>query len=276
MHWRGTPGAGRGTPVLKSREEFQACMWAWHARDWAWHANTKFQRATIEDTKGAWHVKLGVARLGHQLLWACHMSKGVWHANSPFQEEPSLWRATWCRRRGTPGPRSHLGVPLENPGVACQAWRVHKSISVPLEQHGVACWYNNPEKWLKAIEDRACHLSNQAWHTNAQRTKNKDWVCHLVSKAWHASTSFQRQRKVRKARGVPLEFEGVARQHKKSTMACHLSSKAWHAKVVRGTSVPLEGLGVARQAGNEGHVTLQKSASHMPAEKSSINTLKEY
>ncbi|QHN96764.1 uncharacterized protein DS421_18g621460 [Arachis hypogaea] len=30
--------------------------------------------------------------------------------------------------------------------------------------------------------------------------------------------------------------------------ACHLSSKAWHAKVVIKMSVPLEGLGVARQA----------------------------
>ncbi|KAL4276294.1 hypothetical protein AHAS_Ahas20G0192800 [Arachis hypogaea] len=94
MHWHGTPGAGRGTPILKSREKVQACIWAWHARDWAWHANTKFQRATMEDTKGVWHTKLGVARLTHELLWACHLSKGAWHANSPFQEEPSLWRAT--------------------------------------------------------------------------------------------------------------------------------------------------------------------------------------
>ncbi|QHN86518.1 uncharacterized protein DS421_16g546970 [Arachis hypogaea] len=75
----------------------------------------------MEDTKGAWHAKLGVARLTHQLLWACHLSKGAWHANSPPQEEPSLWRATWYRRRGTPAQRSHLGVPLENPGVARQA-----------------------------------------------------------------------------------------------------------------------------------------------------------
>ncbi|KAL4315524.1 hypothetical protein AHAS_Ahas15G0193700 [Arachis hypogaea] len=71
---------------------------------------------------------------------------------------------------------------------------------------------------------------------------------------------------------MPLEFEGVARQHKKSTMACHLRSKAWHAKVERGMSVPLEGLGVAHQAGNDEHVTRQRHASHTPAEKSSINT----
>ena len=75
---------------------------------------------------------------------------------------------------------------------------------------------------------------------------------------------------MRKARGVPLEFEGVARQHKKSTMACHLSSRACHAKVEIGTSVPLEGVGVARQAGNEGHMTRQKSANHTPAEKSCL------
>ncbi|QHN86042.1 uncharacterized protein DS421_16g542550 [Arachis hypogaea] len=75
----------------------------------------------MEDTKGAWHARLGVAFLTHQLLWACHLSKGAWHANSPFQEEPSLRRATWYRRRGTAAPRSHLGMPLENPGVARQA-----------------------------------------------------------------------------------------------------------------------------------------------------------
>ncbi|KAL4315803.1 hypothetical protein AHAS_Ahas15G0221600 [Arachis hypogaea] len=75
----------------------------------------------MEDTKGAWNAKLGVARLTHQPLWACHLSKRAWHANSPSQEEPSQWRATWCRRRGTPAARSHLGMPLEDPGVAHQA-----------------------------------------------------------------------------------------------------------------------------------------------------------
>ncbi|KAL4294228.1 hypothetical protein AHAS_Ahas18G0207100 [Arachis hypogaea] len=85
MHWRGMLGARRGMPVLSSRGEIQACMWAWHARDWAWHASIKFQRATMEDTKGEWHARLGVARLTHQLLWECHLSKGAWHANSPFQ-----------------------------------------------------------------------------------------------------------------------------------------------------------------------------------------------
>ncbi|KAL4315525.1 hypothetical protein AHAS_Ahas15G0193800 [Arachis hypogaea] len=60
-------------------------------------------------------------------------------------------------------------------------------MDAPLEQLGVARWYNNPEKGLKAIEDWACHLSNQAWHANAQRTKSKDWACHLVSKTWHAN-----------------------------------------------------------------------------------------
>ncbi|QHN82283.1 uncharacterized protein DS421_20g694470 [Arachis hypogaea] len=161
----------------------------------------------MEDTKRAWHAKLGVARLTHQLLWACHLSKGVWHANSPFQEEPSLWRATWCQRHGTPAQKSHLGMPLGVEGVARQpkevTWACHlrtqawhakleeftKPMGVPLEQHGVARWYNNPEKGLKAIEDWACHLSNQAWHANAQRTKSKDWVCHLVWKAWHANLS---------------------------------------------------------------------------------------
>ncbi|KAL4306614.1 hypothetical protein AHAS_Ahas16G0195900 [Arachis hypogaea] len=29
-------------------------------------------------------------------------------------------RATWCQRRGTPVPYSHLGMPLEDPGVARQ------------------------------------------------------------------------------------------------------------------------------------------------------------
>ncbi|QHO53173.1 uncharacterized protein DS421_2g45580 [Arachis hypogaea] len=58
--------------------------------------------------------------------------------------------------------------------------------------------------------------------------------------------------KVEKAKGVPLELEGVARQHKNFTMACHLSSKAWHAKVDKWTSVPLEGLSVARQASLKG------------------------
>ena len=113
----------------------------------------------------------------------------------------------------------------------------------------------------------ACHASSTFQRSLA---KHKARVWHTRPWAWHASTSFQRQREVRKARGVPLEFEGVARQHKKSTMACHLSSKVWHAKVERGTSVPLEGLGVARQAGNEEHVTRQRHASHTPAEKSCL------
>ncbi|KAL4276295.1 hypothetical protein AHAS_Ahas20G0192900 [Arachis hypogaea] len=60
-------------------------------------------------------------------------------------------------------------------------------MGVPLEQHGVAHWYNNPKKGLKEIEDCVCHLSNQAWHANAQKTKSKDWACHLVSKVWHAN-----------------------------------------------------------------------------------------
>ena len=29
---------------------------AWHVRSWAWHAKTLFQRATMGDTKGAWHA----------------------------------------------------------------------------------------------------------------------------------------------------------------------------------------------------------------------------
>ncbi|KAL4356898.1 hypothetical protein AHAS_Ahas09G0132700 [Arachis hypogaea] len=75
----------------------------------------------MEDTKGAWHARLGVACLTHQLLWALYLSKGARHANSLSQEEPPLQRATWCRRRGTPAPKSHFGVPLEDPGVASQA-----------------------------------------------------------------------------------------------------------------------------------------------------------
>ncbi|QHN93010.1 uncharacterized protein DS421_17g588970 [Arachis hypogaea] len=45
------------------------------------------------------------------------------------------------------------------------------------------------------------------------------------------------------------------REKGKKARACHLSSKAWHAKVVRETSVPLEGLGMARQAKIKEHVT---------------------
>ncbi|KAL4356858.1 hypothetical protein AHAS_Ahas09G0128700 [Arachis hypogaea] len=42
MHWRGTPGAKRGTPVLNSKREIQACMTqkGCGMPGWAWHANS--------------------------------------------------------------------------------------------------------------------------------------------------------------------------------------------------------------------------------------------
>jgi len=73
--------------------------------------------------------------------------------------------------------------------------------------------------------------------------------------------------------GVPLGIEGVARQPWHFTMACHLKAEAWHANYWNQDKimgVPLEGLGVARQAGNEEHVTRQRHASHTPAEKSCL------
>ncbi|KAL4306616.1 hypothetical protein AHAS_Ahas16G0196100 [Arachis hypogaea] len=52
-------------------------------------------------------------------------------------------RATWCRRRGTPASKHHLGVPLQDLGVA----RHH---------------YKRPKQsW-------ACHLVSKAWHANSQ------------------------------------------------------------------------------------------------------------
>ncbi|KAL4321790.1 hypothetical protein AHAS_Ahas14G0145700 [Arachis hypogaea] len=60
MHWRGTPGARYGTLILNFRGEIQACI------------------ETVENTAKAWHTRLGVARLTHQLLWACHLEpRGV-------------------------------------------------------------------------------------------------------------------------------------------------------------------------------------------------------
>ncbi|QHO49299.1 uncharacterized protein DS421_1g12810 [Arachis hypogaea] len=66
--------------------------------------------------------------------WACHLVSKVWHANS----SSSLGRATWYRRHGTPALAHHLDVPLEDPGVACQAWRSQLNLGVPLGVEGVA------------------------------------------------------------------------------------------------------------------------------------------
>ncbi|QHO49764.1 uncharacterized protein DS421_1g16820 [Arachis hypogaea] len=102
----------------------------------------------------------------------------------------------------------------------------------------------------------AWHARPWAWHASAtfhrSLAKHSTRTWHARPWACHSSSSFQRQRKVEKAKGVPLELEGMARQHKTSTMARHLSSKAWHAKVDRETSVPFEGLSVARQASLKG------------------------
>ncbi|KAL4300821.1 hypothetical protein AHAS_Ahas17G0239200 [Arachis hypogaea] len=177
MHWHGMPGARPGMPILNSRGEIQACMWAWHAKDWAWHASTKFQEATMDEIKGAWHSRLSVARLTHQLLWACHLSNGVWHANSPFQEEPLLWRATWYRSVARQlqevtwafhlrtqawhvkleeftnrwacylnSMAWHAGVPLEQPGVARQCPKITKA------RTGRATWCRR-----RGMPTQACH-----------------------------------------------------------------------------------------------------------------------
>ncbi|QHO20456.1 uncharacterized protein DS421_11g338110 [Arachis hypogaea] len=126
----------------------------------------------MEDTKGEFHAMLGVARLTHQPLWACHLSQGAWHANSSLQGEPSLWRATCYRRRGTPTSKSHLGVPLEQPGVArqCTKWP-KQGLGVPLDVEGVA---RQPKNLTMA-----CHLSIGRGMP-ATGTKARLW-------AWHAS-----------------------------------------------------------------------------------------
>ncbi|KAL4294059.1 hypothetical protein AHAS_Ahas18G0190200 [Arachis hypogaea] len=87
--------------------------------------------------------------------------------NLDVKSQSKAGRATWCRRRGTPSSNPHLGVPLEDPGMARQCKRRPK------------------QGW-------ACHLVSKAWHAKLKRTTLK-WVCHLSIKAWHASTSFQRR-----------------------------------------------------------------------------------
>ncbi|KAL4306509.1 hypothetical protein AHAS_Ahas16G0185400 [Arachis hypogaea] len=123
---------GRGTPVLNSIKDSQSPYMA-VARQ------CKFLESNNEGHKR------GVARQAHHKLWVCHLNHWAWHASSSNQRGQSLgratWykgvarqykfpekrlkvqkagRATWCRRRGTPALNPHLGVPLEDPGVACQ------------------------------------------------------------------------------------------------------------------------------------------------------------
>ncbi|QHN82452.1 uncharacterized protein DS421_20g695960 [Arachis hypogaea] len=88
---------------------------------------------------------------------ACHLKTEVWHANhwnqdkimgvarqplgvarwykfpERMKEANYMGRATWYRRRGTPFTILHLGVPLEQPGVARQCHLREKHWGVPLE-----------------------------------------------------------------------------------------------------------------------------------------------
>ncbi|KAL4315802.1 hypothetical protein AHAS_Ahas15G0221500 [Arachis hypogaea] len=108
-------------------------------------------------------------------------------------------------------------------------------MGVPLEQQGVARWYNNPEKRVKAIEDWACHLSNQAWHANAQRTKSKDWA-----EAWHAN--YWNQDKIM---GVARQPLGVVRWYKfpeRMKEANYMGRATWYRR--RGTPFTILDLGV--------------------------------
>ncbi|KAL4381188.1 hypothetical protein AHAS_Ahas04G0108500 [Arachis hypogaea] len=61
---------------------------------------------------------------GVTLKWACHLSiKGVarqYQFPEKMSKAQALERDTWCRRRGTPSSHHHLGVPLEDSGVARQ------------------------------------------------------------------------------------------------------------------------------------------------------------
>ncbi|KAL4356951.1 hypothetical protein AHAS_Ahas09G0138000 [Arachis hypogaea] len=74
--------------------------------------------------KGAWHAR-----------------SRVWHANT-LLEEPLLWRATLCRRRGTPAPEFTLACHLRT-----KAWHA---------------------KLIRPTIEWACHLSNKAWHASEQ------------------------------------------------------------------------------------------------------------
>ncbi|QHO57868.1 uncharacterized protein DS421_3g85910 [Arachis hypogaea] len=78
MHWRGTPGAKHGTPVLNSRRESQACMW--------------------RGTPGT--------------------GRGTLVQNSRKQDGGHKRGVARQVRRGTPDPSTTMGVPLEVEGVA--------------------------------------------------------------------------------------------------------------------------------------------------------------
>ncbi|KAL4294253.1 hypothetical protein AHAS_Ahas18G0209600 [Arachis hypogaea] len=72
----------------------------------------KIPESNIEDPKG----------------WAYHLVSKAWHASF----------------------KSHLGVPLREPGMARQAGKSHIEVGMQLEHQGVARQYKFPEKRLKA------------------------------------------------------------------------------------------------------------------------------
>ncbi|KAL4306819.1 hypothetical protein AHAS_Ahas16G0216400 [Arachis hypogaea] len=113
MHWRGTPGAGRGTPVLKSRGDSQAFTWAWHARSWAWHAGTDLQRTTMKAIEGAWHDRRGTPSIRKPQTNEC----ATWKAwRGTLVQDSSEGVARQCTRSQSKG----LGVPLGIEGMVRQ------------------------------------------------------------------------------------------------------------------------------------------------------------
>ncbi|KAL4397324.1 hypothetical protein AHAS_Ahas01G0180500 [Arachis hypogaea] len=67
------------------------------------------------------------------------------------QKGTSLGRATWFRRCGMPTLVHYLGMPLEDPGVARQAWGNQLKMGVPLGIEGMA-------RQLSLVT-WACHLN---------------------------------------------------------------------------------------------------------------------
>ncbi|KAL4350339.1 hypothetical protein AHAS_Ahas10G0132100 [Arachis hypogaea] len=77
MHWRGTPGAGRGMPVLKSRGDSQNTymgMARWKlgvAGQYNFPENNNEGRATCYQRR---------AMPASKVTWVCHLRSQAWHA----------------------------------------------------------------------------------------------------------------------------------------------------------------------------------------------------